>query len=241
MMDQGKKTYSCILADDNELDRLTLYSQLRKAPFLEIVGQFSSAEEVLAYIAGNKLPDVIFVDIDMPGMNGLELRKKLPEVPACVFVTSHPEFAVDGFEAAALDFIVKPLRSPRFAETLSRLEWFLTLHYKAALLNYTLGADTIFIKDGVNYVKLNLHDVIYLEALKDYTGIVTAQRKFSVLSPLGTLLTEHSFRNFVRIHRSYAIQKHYIKKVSAKDIIVNNVSLPIGRSYKENIEKIIGH
>src|SRR3954471_5280360 len=144
-MDQEKKVYDCVIADDDELDRLTLFSHLRKCSFLKISGQFGSGAEVLNHIAANKLPDVIFLDIDMPGMSGLELRKQLLAIPACVFVTSHPEFALDGFDAAALDYIVKPLKADRLSQTLSRLEQFLTLHYKAELLNYTLGADTIFI------------------------------------------------------------------------------------------------
>lgn len=239
MMDQQKKVYECIIADDNELDRLALYSHLRKCPFLHVERMFESPQEVLNYVNKSHTPDVIFLDIDMPGMTGLELRKQLIQVPSCIFVTSHPEFALEGFEVSALDYIVKPLRADRLAKTLSRLERFLTLHFKAELLDYTLGADTIFIKDGVNHVKLALHDIIYLEALKDYTGIITRQKKFSVLSPLGTLLHEHSFRNFVRIHRSYAIQKHFIKKVSSKEVLVNDVSLPIGRSYKESVEKLL--
>src|SRR4051812_40341776 len=105
-----KKISSCIIVDDNELDRLTVVSYVRKCSFLEIAGSFSSAEAALAFIQQHKSPDVIFLDIDMPGMNGLELKKQLGKVPACIFITSHPEYAVEGFEIEALDFIVKPLR-----------------------------------------------------------------------------------------------------------------------------------
>lgn len=231
--------YTSIIADDNELDRLTLVSYVRRYPFVQIGGVFESAAQVLAYTQKNTLPDVLFLDIDMPGMNGLDLRKQLGQIPACIFVTSHPEFALEGFETAAMDYIVKPLKADRFAKAMERLERFLEIHHKAELLDYTLGEDTLFIKDGHQHVKLQLHEIIYLEALKDYTGIITSKKKYCVLAPLGNLLKEKAFRTFIRIHRSYAIQKHFIKEISAREVMVNDMLLPVGRSYKEALEKLL--
>jgi two-component system, LytTR family, response regulator len=238
-MSDQHKVFDCIIVDDDELDRLMLVSLARRYPFIHITGIFKQAEDALAFIRQSQLPDILLLDIDMPEMSGLELRNELLDIPACIFVTSHPEFALLGFEAAALDYIVKPLKAERFAKAMERLEQFLTVHYKADLLDYTLGADTLFIKDGINKIKLQLHDILYLEALKDYTGIVTREKKVSVRMPLGNLLKEHGFVNFVRIHRSYAIQKHFIKEVSSRGIKVNDVVLPVGRSYKETVEKIL--
>jgi two-component system LytT family response regulator len=235
----SKKTFSAIIADDNRLDRMALESFTRKYSFIEVKGVFASAAEALTSIKQNGLPDILLLDIDIPGMTGLELREHLLQIPACIFVTSHPEFALEGFELAALDYIIKPLKADRFGRAMERLEEFLTLHYKAELLDYTLGGDTLFIKDGVNQVKLQLHEIVYLEALKDYTGIITARKKFCVSTPLGNLLKEKEFRSFVRIHRSYAIQKHYISEVSAKGVKVNNMILPVGRTFKESLEKLL--
>ena len=238
-MNPAKTNYTCIIADDNELDRLMLVSYVRRYPFIQVAGVFESASEALIFIEKNTPPDVLFLDIDMPGMNGLDLRKKLGTIPACIFVTSHPEFAVEGFEAAALDYIVKPLKKDRFTKAMERLEQFLEIHYKAELLDYTLGEDTLFIKDGHTHIKLQLHEIIYLEALKDYTGIITNKKKYCVLTPLGNLLKEKAFHSFIRIHRSYAIQKHFIDKITPKEVMINNMLLPIGRSYKETVEKLL--
>ena len=238
-MNPTRTNYTCVIVDDNELDRLTLISYVRRYPFIQIAGSFESAAEALAFIQKNKQPDVLFLDIDMPGMNGLELRKQLGAIPACIFVTSHPEFALEWFETAALDYIVKPLKSDRFAKAMERLERFLELHYKADLLDYTLGEDTLFIKDGHNHIKLQLYEIIYLEALKDYTGIITSKKKYCVLTPLGNLLKEKAFQTFIRIHRSYAIQKHFIKEISTREVMVNDMLLPVGRSYKEMVEKLL--
>jgi DNA-binding LytR/AlgR family response regulator len=224
--------------DDNEIDRLTLTSFVRRYPFIHIDGIFESGRQASEFCQ-KSLPDILFLDIDMPGINGLDLRKELSKVPACIFVTSHPEFALEGFETAALDFLVKPLRSERFEKAIERLQHFLEIHNKAELLDYTLGDDTLFIKDGHNHVKLQLHEIIYLEALKDYTGIITPKKRYCVLSPLGNLLKQKSFQSFVRIHRSYAVQKHFINKITAKEVMVNDLALPIGRTYRETLDKII--
>ncbi|MFT3934545.1 MAG: LytTR family DNA-binding domain-containing protein [Chitinophagaceae bacterium] len=238
-MNPKKTNYTAVIVDDNELDRLTLVSYLRKYSFIEIAAVLSSADKALDFVQSGAQPDILFLDIDMPGMNGLELRKAMAQVPACIFVTAHPEFALEGFESAALDYLVKPLKGDRFEVAMQRLEHFLEIHHKANLLDYTLGEDTLFIKDGHQHIKLQFHEIIYLEALKDYTGIITHKRKYSVLTPLGNLLKEKAFQTFIRIHRSYAIQKHFIKSISSKEVVLGEQVLPVGRSYRASLEKIM--
>lgn len=230
-------TIKCMVVDDDEIDRLTTVSFLKDYPFITIQGIFESPLQALT-AAQMQPPDVLFLDIDMPSMSGLELRKQLLHIPACIFITSYPDYALEGFEMAALDFLVKPFSADRFAKMMERLQQHATIRQKAALLEHTLGADTIFIKDGTEQIKLQLHDIIYLEALKDYTGIVTKQKKYAVLSPLGTLIKEKAFSSFIRIHRSYAIQKHFIQKISAAEVQVNNTVLPVGRSFKDALKSI---
>jgi DNA-binding LytR/AlgR family response regulator len=233
-----KKTYNCIIVDDDEIDRLTVVSFCKHYSFLHIAGSFSSSEEALSF-ARQHPTDVLLLDIDMPGMSGLELRRQLDVIPACIYITAHPEFAVESFELSALDFLVKPLKAGRFAAAMERLENYLSMRSKASLLDYTLGGDTLFIKDGHEHFKIQLHEIIYLEALRDYTGVVTAKKKYCVLSSIGNLLGEKAFTSFVRIHRSYAVQKHFINKVTPKEVFVNEISLPVGRSYKEGLADLI--
>jgi two-component system, LytTR family, response regulator len=223
---------TCMVVDDDEIDRLTTLSFLHNYPFMEVMGAFNSPVEALV-AAQKQTPDVLFLDIDMPEMTGLELRKQLQHIPACIFITAYPDYAVESFEMAALDFLVKPFNEERFTKTLERLQDYMNMRFKSDLLNHTLGADTIFIKDGTEQIKVQLHEIVYLEALRDYTSVVTTTRKYAVLSPLGTLIKEKAFSSFVRIHRSYAIQKHFLNKISSKGILVNNIMLPVGRVYKE--------
>ena len=228
-------SHSCIIVDDDEIDRLTTVSYIKKHTPFEIAGVYESAEEALEK-TGKNLPHIAFFEVDMPGISGLELRKKLEAIPVCVFITSFPDYAVESFELAALDFLVKPIRADRFLKTVCRIEEYLTIKEKSALLGHTLGADTIFIKVGHEQIKLSLYEILYLEALKDFTSIVTEKGKYCVLSTLGNLLTQPGFQNFVRIHKSYAVQKHFVNRIAANQLQVKEINLPVGRTYKTALE-----
>ncbi len=230
---------SCMLVDDDRVDLLTTQAYLEPYPFIGITGCFSSAQAALQ-AAKQEPPDAFFLDIDMPGLNGLELRRELMQIPACIFITSFPDYAVEGFEVAALDFLVKPLEHSRFAAMIARLTEYMTIRCKADMLSHALGADTVFIKDGTKQIKLALHDIIYLEALNNYTSVVTSARKYTVLSTLSNLLHEAAFHSFVRIHRSYAVQKHLIRKIGSAEILVGDIPLPVGRSYKSAVDRLKG-
>jgi two-component system LytT family response regulator len=232
------KKYTCIIIDDDEIDRLTVVSFAKKFPVLDILGVFESAEEALPFIDTTAI-DILFLDIDMPGLSGIEFRKKALEIPVCIFITAHPEHAVESFEIETLDFIVKPLKLDRFSQTVSRIEEFMEVKLKASLFEASIGGDTIYIKEGHEQTKVKLHEILYLEALKDYTLIITNKKRHCVLSSIGNLLKEDHFQSFIRIHRSYAVQKQFIQKINSSEIILNNnIAIPVGRSYKENLNFI---
>ncbi len=221
----------CVIIDDNEIDRLTALAHARQYPSLNVVGVFESAIDALLFLQ-NRSVDVLLLDIDMPNLSGLELRGSLMEVPVCVFITSYPDYAAESFAVDAFDYLIKPIRRERFAHTMSRVEAFFELTHKAKLFDLSLGADTVYIKDGHEQIKLNLHEIMYLEGLKDYTRIVTATDQYTVLSSIGNLLQSKPFGSFLRIHRSYAVQRHYINRISAQQVQVQQFTLPVGRSYK---------
>ncbi len=227
--------YNCIIIDDDEIDRLMAVSYAKRFPILNIVGVFECAEDALPILEKQPI-DILFLDIDMPSLSGLEFRKKALEVPVCIFITAHPEHAVESFELDTLDFIVKPIKLDRFTQTISKIEDYMELKLKAQLFESTIGGDVIYIKEGHIQTKVKLHSILYLEALKDYTKIVTSTKKHCVLTSIGNLLREAHFQSFVRIHRSFAVQRHYIDKKMPNEILLHNGELlPIGRSYKENL------
>ena len=229
------KKYNCVIIDDDEIDRLTVGSYAKRFSVLNIMGVFENAEEALPLLEKEKI-DILFLDIDMPIMNGLDFRKKTMEVPVCIYITAHPEHAVESFELDTLDFIVKPIKLDRFTQTMSKIEDYMELKLKAQLFESSIGGDVIYIKEGHNETKVKLHDILYLEALKDYTKIVTSTKKHCVLTSIGNLLKENHFQSFVRIHRSFAVQKQFIEKKMSNELLLNNgMLIPIGRSYKENL------
>lgn len=230
------ESYRCIIVDDNEIDRLTTLAYVRKQSFLQVNGVYDNGEEALKEINKTQ-PEVLFLDIDMPGISGMDLRRQLQDVPACIFITSYPDYAVESFDLAALDFLVKPFRADRFGQAMNRLQDYLELRHKSSLFDHHSDATTIFIKDGHNHVKISLQDILYLEALKDYTRLVTKEKKYCVLSSLGNLLKEPSFAGFIRVHRSYAVQKDSIDRITAQDIYINDIPIPVGRSYKAGLQE----
>lgn len=229
------KPYNCIIIDDDEIDRLTVLSFAKKFPSLNILGVFESAEEAIPFIEKEKT-DILFLDIDMPRLSGIDFRKSALEIPVCIFITAHPEHAVESFQIDTLDFIVKPLKLDRFTQTIKRIEEFMEIKLKASLFEASIGGDTIYIKEGHEQTKVKLHEILYLEALKDYTLIITDKKRHCVLSSIGNLLKENHFQSFIRIHRSFAVQKQFIQKINTSEIILNNnIAIPVGRSYKENL------
>jgi two-component system, LytTR family, response regulator len=159
-------THSCIIIDDNEIDRLTSMAFAKKYPFLDIEGIFASANEAVSIIEKQQI-DVVLCDIDMPDMTGLEFRAKMKQIPVCIFITAYPEYASESFEVDAFDFLVKPIKAERFEHCMNRVQQYFEIKQKAELFEHSLGGNTIFIKDGNQQIKLNLHEIIYLEGLKD--------------------------------------------------------------------------
>ncbi|MGA9213296.1 LytR/AlgR family response regulator transcription factor [Kaistella sp.] len=228
-----------IIVDDDEIDRLTVLSYAKKFPILNVIGAYSCAEHALKAIGENNV-DVLFLDIDLPGLSGVELRKSAKEIPVCIFITSHTEFAVESFELDTLDFIVKPIKFDRFENAIKRVEEFMEIKRKADLFESSLGGDVIYIKEGHEQTKVKLHDIFYIEALKDYSLIVTSEKRHCVLSSIGNLLKEVNFQSFIRVHRSFAVQRQFVQKINIHEIILNNeVVIPVGRSFKDNLNILI--
>lgn len=138
-------TYSCIIVDDDEIDRLVVQSYAKRIASIKIVGIFDSAEKALFFLETNTI-DIVFLDIEMDGQSGLELRKKALEIPVCIFISSHSESAVETFELQTLDFRAKRFKFPRFEQAINRIEEFMEVRLKANLFESSIGGDCVYVK-----------------------------------------------------------------------------------------------
>ena len=230
--------YKCVIVDDEDVDRLMMVSLVKKFPQLVISGTFNSSATAIKFLETEKI-DILFLDIDMPDINGMELRKKLPEIPVCVFITGHAEHAVESFEIETLDFLVKPLRFDRFEKTIHKIETFMETQKKVAIFELNYSEDFFVLKEGGTQTKIKLHDILYLEAMKDYTNLVTKDKKYCIWTNLGKVLLQDTFKTFVRIHKSYAIQKEFVLIKKGNTVtLTNKTELPIGKSFKDNIKNL---
>lgn len=224
----------CMIIDDDELDRLVLQHHIRQYETIEVIASFNSAEKAVPYL---EFPiDLLICETKLPGMSGLEFRKLAHKIPACIFVSSHTEMAAAAFEINALDFISKPLITKRFHHSIEKVFAFFEMKEKCECFDALLGENCIKIKEGGHITQIKLTDILYLEALKDYTRLVTHDKKHCILDSLGNLLHKSFFDSFVRIHRSYAVPRHFIRGKNSHEIeLIHQIKLPIGRTYKENL------
>lgn len=233
------KKWKCIIVDDEIVDRLMVVSFAKRHSNLEVCGVFASAHDALSFLETNQI-DILFLDIDMPDINGLELRKKVAEIPVCIYITGHDEYAAESFELETLDFIVKPIKFDRFEKAMIRVEQFMEMRQKATLFEMSFATDIVTLKEGNEKTRIKVSDILYLEALKDYTLLVTSKKKHCVWANIGSTLKQQMFQSFVRIHRSYAVQKQFITHKTAVKIFLNNgIEIPVGRSYKDNLNLIL--
>lgn len=224
----------CMIIDDDELDRLVLQHYIRPYKKIEIVASFDSAEKAVPYL---DLPiDLLITETNLKGMNGMEFRKLAHKIPACIFVSSHPELAASVFEINALDFMTKPLKAERFHYSIQKLFDFFEVREKCECYDAILGENCLTIKEGGNISQIKMKDILYLEALKDYTRIITLEKNHCILDSLGNLLQKSFFESFIRIHRSYAVPRHLIRSKNCHEIeLTHHIKLPIGRTYKNNL------
>lgn len=225
-----------IIIDDDELDRMVIQTEAAKFSFLQIVASFGNPVEAIEIVKQTS-PDIIFLDIEMPELSGVELiRKKITQTSLPVFITSHPEFALESYELDAFDYLLKPVSSERFAKCAMRLHDFYEMRDKAFAYNSDQENNFIIIKQGYDKYKIPVHDIVYLEAMRDYTRIITFKKQYLVLSTLNGIVEKLPPEIFVRIHRSYVVNRNKVGGIQKNKINIQSHELPIGKLYKHSLK-----
>lgn len=236
-------TIRCLLVDDEPLAREGLANYIQKVPFLELVGACSNAFEAIQQLESHPI-DLLFLDIQMPDLNGIELAKAVRLLPAVIFTTAHREYAVEGFELNAVDYLLKPFSFDRFLKAVQKAKSQIHLPLEIPPLTPHLGAgdDHIFIKADGQLIRIQLHDILYIEANKDYIFIYTTTARYLTLLSLKQLEERLPAEQFLRVHRSFIVSLAKVSKIEGNLLHVHTHKVPISRSLAEEVhQKIVGN
>ena len=234
----------CAIVDDEPLAVELLASYVKKIPFLELCGRYSNATDALHGIGENPV-DLLFLDIQMPELNGLEMSKMISEDIRIVFTTAFERYAVDGFRVNALDYLLKPISYADFMEACNKaLQWFQLVKQSeqpAASPQVDEEPTSIFVKSEYKLLQIQLDDIRYIEGLKDYVKIYTEQSQHPILSLMNMKSIEQMLptSRFIRVHRSFIVQKSKIREIERNRIVFGDVYIPIGDSYKPAFQEFI--
>lgn len=229
---------NCLIVDDEPLALDLMESYVKRTPFLLLAGRCGSAVEVLEVIERQPV-DVIFLDIQMPELNGLELSRIIGERTKIVFTTAFEQYALEGFRVDALDYLLKPINYAEFLKTANKaLQWYELVRNRLAA-----GSEltSIFVKTDYKLLQIELNKILYVEGLKDYVKIYLeneAQPVVSLMSmkSLEELLPE---KNFIRVHRSFIVQGSKIRVVERNRIVFGKQYIPISDSYKNKFQEFL--
>ncbi len=229
---------NCAIIDDEPLALDLLENYVSKTPFLNLEGRYSNA--VLALEGLQERPvDVVFCDIQMPGLDGLAFAKRLPSNTYIIFTTAFGQYAVDSYRVNAVDYLLKPFSYDDFLMAANKA-WRLIEQQRRSNFEHT-EPETIFLKSERKLVRVELDHVLYIEAMRDYVKVVLDGEQepiFSLMS-LKSLLSLLPAGRFIRVHRSFLVQKSKIGMVTNSHIEFGRVQIPIGRLYKNDLARFL--
>lgn len=226
---------TCAIVDDEPLALGLIESYVRKTDFLKLEGCYASAVEAMSHLTQSPV-DLLFLDIQMPELSGLEFSQMLPPETRIVFTTAFEQYALDGFRINALDYLLKPISYARFLESARRaLQWF---EMKA---QQPKERDTIFVKSDYKLVQIELKHILYIEGLKDYIKIYEEGNAKPILSLMSMKAIEEQLppSRFMRVLRSYIVQKEKIRIIERGRIVFGKTYIPISDSYKQAFQEFL--
>ena len=224
-----KSSIKCIAVDDEPIALNIIRTHAKEISYLDLCKEFTSANEALLYLKDHET-DIVFLDINMPDLSGLEMAEMLKGNIKVIFTTAHSEFAVKGFEIDAMDYLLKPISFERFKKACERA--------REQLKNNTQFRSipgTLYLKDGYNWIRINTEELIYVEASDNYVVFNESGKKTLVRITLAEALDKLSAYGFVRVHKSFGIAVSRIQKIEKKHIIVAEQKIPLSSGYRKNV------
>jgi DNA-binding LytR/AlgR family response regulator len=224
---------NCIIVDDDDLSRFAINHFVEKTPGLNLIGSYSNAAEALLAIRENDV-HLIFLDVEMPEMSGLQFLATFENLPQVVMVTVNKEYGADAFDYNVTDFLLKPVEYARFLKSVDKAR-----AIEDAFHVGPYGSNDIFIKKDSRLIRLPLSEILFVEALSDYVNIYTISNRFTVLSTMKSIENKLPTKDFCRVHRSFLVRVDKIKEIEDNAITIEDKTIPVSRSYKEHLLKKI--
>ena len=225
----------CIIVDDEPLAREGMERLVNDAGILELVATCMNALEANKILSREKI-DLMFLDIQMPGMRGIDFLKTLQTKPLVIITTAYPNFALEGFELNVLDYLVKPITTERFLKAVNRA---------CELMDARSGekepgkAGFFFIRSASNYEKVFFNEILYIEASQNYMTVHTEKGKLMALITIKSLEEQLPSMKFLRIHKSYIVSLEKITALRGNEVVIGTQKIPVGKNYKEDLLKIV--
>ena len=229
---------NCIIVDDELWARELLEDNIRQFPFLTLVGQAKNATEAMALLVQENI-DLMFLDIQMPGLTGIELLGTLRNPPLVIIVTAFEKYTLQGFELEVIDYLLKPVPFPRFAKAVQKAdEW--SRMKKLATQRSTPSLEHVFVNANYSLVKVMLDDITFIEGLKDYVKIyLTTGKDIVTRLSLKAIESKLDAVKFMRIHKSYIIALDKIDSIQKTQLIIMEREIPIGEGYRASLQNYL--
>jgi DNA-binding LytR/AlgR family response regulator len=226
---------TCIIVDDEPLARQGMELNIANVSTLELLGSFSNALAASDFLRKANV-DLMFLDINMPELSGLDFLKSLRDAPMVVFTTAYPQYALESYELEAIDYLVKPIRIERFLKAVNKAENYLRLLQQEASNNQVekIEDDYVFIKADRKFFKIYFKDIQYIEGLKDYVVIYTNDNKIITSMNVKTIAAQLPPAIFARVSKSYIVNTLHISSFDNELIYINDHEIPLGQSFKDD-------
>jgi len=223
----------CLLVDDEELALDILEMFVGRLEGFEVAGRCTDTLEATHFLQNHSTVDLLFLDIQMPKLSGMEWMKSLPNPPKVIFCTAFDRFALESYEVNAIDYLLKPVSFERFEKAASKAAELISME-----LQQSVREEFITVKSDRKQYKIAINDILYVHSLSNYYKIVTTNKKIVVYGSLTSLENELPASLFIRIHRSYLVSIANIESISSNSVILNSQTLPIGRNYRSSVEAL---
>lgn len=235
-------TLKCVTIDDEPLARECIANYVNEIDFLHLTGTGSNAVELSSLIDQYEV-DLVFLDIHMPVMNGIEYLKMTPKPPMVIITTAYPSYALESFQLDVLDYLVKPITFNRFFKAVTKAKDYHQLLQRSAQSNTTNSlaeADHFFIKCDYKYERIYFDDILFVEAMQNYVTIYTTKGKYITLLYMKNVEQNLDKRLFIRVHKSFIVAASKIESIENNEIIIGSHRIPISRNYRDDvIQKVV--